>query len=500
MRYQYIKPDELSHYSKILTHVESRFVLRLVVGFLKRIRHLLGFPLYVRLPDEVVQNQNHPEQLRALRVVKRLQQSGYIEDSKYLTNHFPDEPSACILIHTLTKDHGFGWSGKAAHTSDKSYLLWPALGEAVERYSLRDSYSQPGDLIRVSYKELKRAKVDIFALASFTTNERQQSTAPYRLDFTTDDQFTWVPVNQVGSTKKIYAPWQWFSFSHLTNEVRAKKSEALLTPPITTGAAAGQTMERATLAGLLEVIERDAFIIYWLQQVQAKQINIDAIENTEIQELVQLAKDYRLELHILYLQTDVPVHTISLVMLDRSSIGPAVTVGAKTGFDLTTMIIDVLQDQLAQRGLVYNMKETYPDMVAVPTQELTHISRMIYWQNPERIQDIEHFLVGDICAIEDLPVYQVTADTVSRLSHLYSWFSEKEYPIYYREIISPELKDLCEGLSVVVVKVPDMQPLYLEEQLKATGGTRLQSVPKVLGLSTWYDAHGSYFTTPHPFP
>ena len=203
---------------------------------------------------------------------------------------------------------------------------------------------------------------------------------------------------------------------------------------------------------------------------------------------------------MLYLKTDVPVHTVGLVILDRSGVGPAVNVSAKTGFDITAMIVGILQDQLAQRGFVYGLAEEYPDMVDVPADKLTHASRMLYWQNSKRITDIEHFLAGESCELIDLPVYHVVDTVAGQLTHLYTWFAKKEYPIYYREIISPELKDLTEGVSVVVVKVPDMQPLYLEEQLKATGGARLQSVPKELGLANWYDTHGEYFTVPHPFP
>jgi ribosomal protein S12 methylthiotransferase accessory factor len=500
MQLHYIQPEELPEYAQALVHIEQRFVLRVVIAFLKRIAALLSYPVYIGLPTEVVQHQNQSEQLRALRIVRKLQKAGYIQHSRYTTTQQPDEPPAHILIHKLAEDYGIGWSGKAAHTSDKGYLQWPALGEAVERYSLQHSHFTPADLVQSSNKNLTKPKVDIFAIASFSVSERQLSTAPYQLEYTENDVFTWVSVVEAQTGKKVYAPWQWFSFEHLRCEVRTKKSEPLLTPAITTGAAAGQTLEQATLAGLLEVIERDAFMIYWLQQLQANRMNLTTIDNDEVQQLVQLAKDYRLELHMLYLQTDVPVHTISLVILDRSGIGPAVNISAKTGFAMIPMIIDVLQDQLAQRGIQYDMLKAYPDMADVPGSKLTHVSRMMYWQNSELIPDIEHFLAGSLSELTDLPTYQVENTAAARLAYLYTWFAEQKYPIYYREIISPELKELTEGVSVVMVKVPAMQPLYLEEQLKATGGTRLQSVPKVLGLATWHDAHGEYYQVPHPFP
>lgn len=500
MRYRYIEPEELSKYTEVFAYAEKPLVLKFATGLLRRVSTLLGFPVFIGLPPEVVLHKKQSDQLRAMRIVKRLQETGYIEHSNYIINHEPDEPPAHILIHSPPNDNGFGWSGKSAHTTDRDYLAWPALGELVERYSVWYSYFKKTELIRSSYNKLTKPKVDIFAIAGFTESEKKSSTAPYKLGYSADDVFLWVPVTEVATGKKIFAPWQWFSFTYLSCQVKNVKNEPLLTPPITTGAAAGQTLKHALLGGLLEVIERDAFIIYWLQQLQAKKIDLESIDNTELRKLVQLAKKHRLELHVLYLHTDVPVHTISLVIVDRTGAGPAVNIGAKTGFDLTKIIIDTVQDQLAQRGLQYGMDRTYPDMVDVPVDQLTHVSRFMYWQKTEQIPNIEYFIAGDLSRLEDLPQYDAGSEVSEQLTYLYDWFVEQKYPIYYREVISPELKNLCEGISVVIVKVPDMQPLYLEEQLKATGGTRLQSVPKELGLATWFDAHGEYYQVPHPFP
>lgn len=501
MQNLYVQPSELPIYSDTFERIHSPKILRLLISFLKKIAFLLGFPVYIKLTPETVEHYQNPEHLRALRITKRLYKAGYIEHSRYLTNSRPDEPMSYVLIHNLSHDYGLGWAGKSAHLSDKGVILWPALGEAIERYSLQHSYCKAEDLVQSSFKALHKPKVDIFKLAGFSDSERKTSTAPYRFEFTQDDMFIWVPVNRMGFKERFYAPWQWFSFSHLNSATRKKGlNEPLLTPPISTGAAAGQTVEKAILAGLLEVIERDAFMIYWLQQVQAKKIDLNKIKNDEIQNLMQLAVDYRLELHMLYLQTDVPVHTISLVIVDRSGIGPAVNVSAKTGFDIVQMIVDLMQDMLAHRGLSYELSNGFPDMVDVAASELTHVSRMLYWHNPKQIPDIEHFLAGDPCILDDLPVYETESTTLDHLAHLCIWFAKKDYPVYYREIISPKLKELSEGVSVVVVKVPDMQPLYLEEQLKATGGARLQAVPKELGLSTWYEKHGEYYKVPHPFP
>lgn len=498
----YIRPSELPRYANALPHIQQTRILKVVVWLLERLAYVVGYPIYVALPTEVAELKEFPEALRAMRIVKRLQQAGYISHSEYIVYDYPDEPPAWILFHTLqhTKKR-LGSAGKAAHTSSIEYLQWPALGEAIERHCMQHPHHTQNELIISSYTDLKSKKVDIFSITSFSTSERVENRVLCPLAYDIFSEFCWAPVTNAVTGKIVYAPWQWFSFSHLHTVLSATTThnEPLLSPPISTGAAAGQTINHAVLAGLLEVIERDAFMIYWLQQLPARRIDLDSIEDDRVRALRDLARDYRIELEVLYLETDAPVHTVCSVVIDRTMVGPAVYVEAKSGFDLVEIIHDLLQDQLAQRGALYRLWERNEDLQDVPAADLNHVAGILYWQKPERLNDIAPFISGPVCAVTELPKYDVGITVDEKLAHLYNWCRESNYPVYYRELISPKMKKMAEGVSAVMVRVPDLQPLYVEEQYKATGGTRLQSIPRSLGYTPRYDLESGYCPIPNPF-
>jgi len=499
----YITPKALSEYVNFLQHVQHSRVVNFIIWVLERIAQVLGYPIYIGLPEELAELKEKPEALRAMRIVKRLQQAGYISSSNFYTSGYPDEPPSKLLIHTLRQTAGIGWNGKAAHTSDFSYLQWPALGEAVERYCLQHTFYREKELVFSSYASLNKPKADIFNISGFSKEEKSNNKSSNTLDYDTHSKFLWVPAVDAISRNTVYAPWQWFSFAKISSILHKENSqtdnEPLLSPPISSGAAAGQNKQDAILTGLLEVIERDAFMIYWLQQLGAHRIDLTTIVNKEVQSLIKLATDYHLELHVLYLETDAPVHTLCLVILDKTGCSQAVSVDAKSGFDVISIIADLLQDQLAQHGALHEHWEYNPDLRNVPVSELCLQERMLYWHRPERLEDISTFISGPYYSIDELPSYNVEADTEARLQHLYSWCKKNKYPVYYREIISPELKRLTEGMSVVTVRVPNLQPLYVKEKLKATGGSRLQAVPVSVGYQSQYGPDSGYCKIPSPF-
>jgi len=502
MEQKYISPQDLEEYAAAMMYVQQPRLVRFLGWVLKRVSFVLGYPVYIALPQEIINMKDSPEQLRALRIVKKLQQEGYITQSYYLTSQQSDYPLSQILIHEIkTAVQDIGWSGKAAHLTSREYLQWPALGEALERYSLQSPYSTPGELLSSSYAKLKKPKADIFTLTSFSDAERQQTYNDCSLQYDDQSIFVWARAKDALTGKTVYAPWQWFSFQHIHKIIggQSAKIEPLLSPPITTGAAAGQTLTDALYVALLEIIERDAFMIYWHQQLPARRIDVSTIENPELQQLLTLAVKYQLELHVLYLETDAPVHTVCLVVLDRTGIGQAVSIDSKSGFDITAVIVDLLQDQLAQKESLDNIWHFNKELQNTPPEKLGLVERILYWHKPERLDDIAYFISGEICTLNDLPSFQVGDSKTEQLEYLYDWFRKKNYPVYYKEIITPELKRLTEGVSVVMVRVPQMQPLYVGERFKATGGARLKEVARSLGYTSDKHQSGNYCTIPSPF-
>jgi hypothetical protein len=101
MEKRYINPEELHEFANVLPRITKSWVVRFLSWNLQRISDLLGFPVYIALPNEVIELRKYPDSLQALRIVKRLQQAGYIAESGYQVFGYPDEPPAYLVFHTL---------------------------------------------------------------------------------------------------------------------------------------------------------------------------------------------------------------------------------------------------------------------------------------------------------------------------------------------------------------------------------------------------------------
>lgn len=507
---QIISPSELESSYTLFPGLKNRKYAKLVGRLLEKFGDFLGYPVGIVLPHDVAPYAGDEESLRALRLLVKFRDEGFLSSFYSAKHSYADEPHGEVTLATLKDIKRFGFSGKGADMFNRSATLWPAAGEAVERYAMEFYYPKKGEYIDASWNDIPDPKVDIFSVAGFDEKLRKQGHPDFALACDADTKFRWVKAIELPSKKEIWAPLQWFSFSHVQQYagkyINAKQpgftQEPLISVPITTGVAAGQNTTDALLRGLLEVIERDAFIIYWLNQIPARRIDITSFGEERFLKLKEITDRYGLESHILYLHTDMPTHTVCSIVLDRSGIGPALVVGAKTGLSLSDAAYGAVSDTIAQRGLYRGMMESdeCKKQVFDDHNKIGHIERMYYWFGHERLKDIETFISGELVHADTLPTYQYPGTDEEDLAQLLRFFNEKGYPVYYKELLNEKLKKMTEGLSVTMVKVPKMQPVYLDESLRSIAGERLYSVPEFLGYPRKSETIDDFSKIPHPFP
>ena len=155
---------------------------------------------------------------------------------------------------------------------------------------------------------------------------------------------------------------------------------------------------------------------------------------------------------------------------------------------------------LAQRGQYRKMMDSRKKPLPENNDDINHADRMHFWFQKENLPYIEDFISGPIKNVDQFPLYDYKKTSSEDLRQLLQWFKEKEYEVFSRNLLSPELELLTEGLCSVMVKVPKMQPLYLEESLRSIGGERLREIPKMLGLEIDESTTDPFTRVPHPFP
>lgn len=449
--------------------------------FLKNGLHVLHriFTEYLRTPLSV-SVQSLPDFLplpSSLTVKAEALKKQRIVSTLQVGQSYPDEPFQYICD---ALPHGFGHDFFSLEKATAK-----ALGEAVERYLWSDSDEwYTGKAIRASYKELKADHaIDIFSLAGFSQEQREKNE---KLQFSADTVFSWIPMHSLTRNKEVYCPTSLMSVKH--REEHAAE-EPMLLWNITTGQATRGTLTEAQLYALLEIIERDAFMISYLNMITPPKIDLEqaSFVDEEIQYIMEQCTRHRLEAYALALPTDFPVRVVLGVLVDKTGLGPAVVVGGCASFDDYTSIKHALSEALAVR---YSLKGVPGEAVA-----LTHLGRkerLVYWARTENMRKLDFMLQGN--EMTHAHFGEDSQSPAEKLQLLLKVCREKKYEVACTEMTPPRLRAL--GFRSVSMIMPDMQPLHLDESLPYLGGARLTEVPPLLG----YKTAKTFNTTPHPFP
>src|SRR5918911_2581384 len=148
---------------------------------------------------------------------------------------------------------------------------WAAIGEAVERYC--SSVFFPDEFLLGTYEEVRRhgRAVDPRTFALFHPKQRDS----VRYAWVDDDPrlcWTWgysltAREPTLIPASLVYIPYYPF---------RQAEGEVTIAPGVSTGQATARDPSSAVLSGLYEIIERDAFMISWLNRLPLTRLDIES--------------------------------------------------------------------------------------------------------------------------------------------------------------------------------------------------------------------------------
>lgn len=248
---------------------------------------------------------------------------------------------------------------------------------------------------------------------------------------------------------------------------------------ITTGTALGaKSTDDAFSRGLMEIIERDAFITSYLTK---RKINEVVGFTDKTQKILEYLDRYRLETHIFDITSDINTATFMSITLDRTGMGPAVTVGLRSGYDYEQTIIESLLESIQSRSTSRLLSELEGENKILTESEITSMeARCSYWAPVEKISYLKFWLKGSPkLKFDDLPKYASShEETLKRLETM-------NYHIFLAEISTPEISNADFEVSKVIV--PELHPLYLDERAKYLYSVHAGSIKEDKSLK------------PHPF-
>lgn len=434
------------------------------------------------------------------RLLSYLHRSGVIREPAF---HYPrtasDRPKVLNLGLLLNKKsrptdghtRGYGAYGTGERLEE---AMSKTIGEALERYFF--SIYTRDSLLTSSYNELlrkKRSALDISKLNRFLPSQVERF-PQFAVDG--DTELTWVEASHFANGKKILVPAQlvYWNFQH-ENVASGVRHEHVLARSTTSGCAGHFTRDEAVLSALLELIERDGFLIFWLNRISPPLLDVSSMTDTSVVELLAYLRRYRFDVQFVNTTTDIGIPSVTCVLTDVSEPeNPKISIGACAGFDLPRMLVHSATEALLVSTYVSLQPESaLPDpYTPFSDPSIDRTTRLTMWHGKKMRDAFSFFTSGKKQRAEDMMrTIEQPADTKAALSTVLKQLGDD---VIVYDMKDPVLTEL--GFHAVRTIVPHLVPLYLVEHTALLDSRRLRDVPDTLR----YRAAKTYNPLPHPFP
>ncbi len=379
----------------------------------------------------------------------------------------------------------------AGVSTDPERAAIKAVGECVERYCSSMYYEE--DLVLATQNDWNGESINLQDLALFSANQYAQPDFLFP-QLTPDLSLYWTQGFSLSRDNPIWIPASLVYLPYLY-----AREEPIFHQQISTGLACGPNLPAAIYRGILEIIERDAFMIVWLNRLPCPTLDLEGIDDPVINDLRVQIERLPIECHIKVMTLDIKVTAI-LALFEKES-RPYTGLGMAVDLDpiqalrraLEEMLLVYLgQSRYCRENPVYNRDPEYKN-VDLPTHH-----GIIHAMEPELLETLKFLKSKEkTVTINDLPNYP-HQNSVEDCKFLVELLRKSNLETHVMNLTTIDINDV--GFKVVRVVIPGMQPLDLEHTCPHLGGKRLYEVPKKLGLVKESLKENEMNPNPHPCP
>jgi ribosomal protein S12 methylthiotransferase accessory factor len=276
----------------------------------------------------------------------------------------------------------------------------------------------------------------------------------------------------------------------------ADRGEKVAGPAVSTGLACARSIDEAVLKGIYECIERDAFMITWMNHLPVPEV--DFLSHPSLRRLYdeRLCRD-GLHYVLLNTTTDIPVSSFLCLLIDYRRTPPMICAGGAASLDPIDAAGKAMTEAVQTRewakflghGRKFNFATDFGDIIDFEA----HVALYGYG---DMLRAIEFLLKGqnqwsnwDSAA---------SGDAVRDLRHVIALFAERRMDVLALDLTTPDVAQ-C-GLKVTRAMIPELQPLDADHRHRFLGGRRLYEVPVRMGLATQPSTIANLNPDPHPYP
>jgi len=445
--------------------------------FAYSLENFIGNKIYIK--KQVSPLDHIPPKFR--KVVARLVKEGIITNC-YNPRPIPDWPHIPALRITCGGLNPAGCSLNYEEAAKKT------IAECFERYSL--TIYDNNKFIYGSWTELKsKGALNPRLFSGFSQNQMQKENyAKHRLD--DNSKFMWTEAKSIFDKKKYLAPAQLIYLGY-----KSEKEEPVIRQTTTSGAAAGSSYDMALYNALCEAVERDSFVIHWLNKIAPPRINLDDVINESVRRLLSEYKKFNIDFAVFDITTDLNIPSVLTVIRDNAPGRIKVYAAPRADLDIENAIKSSLSEALVAGFINESTPEEIKIWSSKEQENIKNIKdRLIYWSDPKRTGEADFLYKG---SFKTLSVNEHRgADAKEKLPALKEILKNLGFDAYVVDATVPLAKEF--GLTVLASLVPQLCPLYLNEHYKYLGVRRLYEAPVRMGILKNPKKEEEMNLTPHP--
>lgn len=360
-----------------------------------------------------------------------------------------------------------------------------AIGEGLERYCC--SVYAAEDLVRGSVEELRRCHrlvpADDFALY----HPEQEGGFPPPPP---DAPQTWTWSWSLARSEPVLLPASLVYMPYFP----ASPGERVSGPAVSTGLSCAPSADEATLRGICEVVERDAFMIVWSNVLSAPRVDIESDPEVRAAYEQRLRRD-GLEYLLVRTTSDIPLPSFLCLMIDHRRRPALISAGGATDLHPARAALKAMTEAVQTREWAKFLGGGAPPDYCDVRDFEDHVRLYAYG---DMLDAIDFLRAGPEVGLHDGVSVRPAADPRRDLCQVLEILADLGLDVYAVDLTTVDV-EAC-GYRVVRAVLPELQPLDADHQHRFLGGRRLYEVPHRLGLTTSPTSLASLNPRPHPYP
>jgi len=402
-----------------------------------------------------------------------------------------------FLMRNKVNLYDVWWGGHTTRFHTSRLVGWL---EGLERYSGHWSRSRKISVID-SYKNLASDALDPRTCGLYHPDLYRYN--PYYQPFNVDQELPWVWGYSFKRGRPLLVPEPLAYYGGHTNE------RASFVYDNSNGCAIGSCIEEAIFFGLLELIERDNFIMCWYAKLAPPRIDPWSSRNPNTLRLLDRIDRQGYDVHFLDTRLDTKIPTITALVMNRKDELGKLVLAAGVGFDPEDAIRGALCEVSAYVASIVERVQNKLDQVRAAAQDFTKVLSLeqhpLLYGLPEMAQHTEFLLQNPrLLSVEETykthrAEHPPQQDLRDDLQYCIDVILQLGMDVIVVEQTCPELEGT--GLKVAKVIVPGLLPIDFGWGMqRAFALPRLRTVPHTTGFLAQDFDPSLLNLTPHPFP